>query len=215
MTEAAFERGDWQAVIDAHPLESHDSAEWLRYGVSLLQCLEPGPEAGRQQQQAALAFEQAKKEAATAEEVRTAQRQAVMLSLGEALSLVGITAVPKHGWESSVRVSEPGSDQAGASVHLDELGAATLPTVVAGAGQDPPKDPLQSAVSALAAGFGLQLPAEVSLLDQLLAAKQQLKEQQVTAAAVENLLLRVCPLEEQAWADARQKVLLVLRLPGA
>jgi hypothetical protein len=33
MTQEAFERGDWQAVIDAHLLESHDPAEWLRHWV--------------------------------------------------------------------------------------------------------------------------------------------------------------------------------------
>lgn len=35
MTQQAYEQGNWQAVIDAHPLESHDSAEWLRYGAEL------------------------------------------------------------------------------------------------------------------------------------------------------------------------------------
>ena len=42
MTQAAFDRRDWQAVIDAHPLESHDPSEWLRYGVALLQTIAPG-----------------------------------------------------------------------------------------------------------------------------------------------------------------------------
>ena len=90
MTQQAFERGDWQAVIDAHPLESHDPAEWLRYGVALLQTLTPGAEAGKQQQQAALAFVQAQKEGANAEEVAAAQRQSVLLSLREALRLAEI-----------------------------------------------------------------------------------------------------------------------------
>ena len=90
MTEAAFEQHDWQAVIEAHPLESHDPAEWLRYGVALLQTLEPGPEQGRQQQQAALAFVQAQKEGATAEQVAAAQRQSVMVSLGQSLLLAGL-----------------------------------------------------------------------------------------------------------------------------
>ena len=90
MTQQAFERGDWQAVIDAHPLESHDAAEWLRYGVALLQTLTPGAEAGKQQQQAALAFVQAQKEGANAEEVAAAQRQSVLLSLREALRLAEI-----------------------------------------------------------------------------------------------------------------------------
>ena len=90
MTQQAFERGDWLAVIDAHPLESHDPGEWLRYGVALLQTLTPGAEAGKQQQQAALAFVQAQKEGANAEEVVAAQRQAVLLSLREALKLAEI-----------------------------------------------------------------------------------------------------------------------------
>jgi len=29
MTQQAFEQGSWHAVVDAHPLESHDSAEWV------------------------------------------------------------------------------------------------------------------------------------------------------------------------------------------
>jgi len=90
MTQQAFKRGDWQAVIDAHWLESRDPAEWLRYGAALLHTLEPGPEQGRQQQQAALAFVQAKKVGAPAEAVAAAQRQAVLLSLAQALNLAGV-----------------------------------------------------------------------------------------------------------------------------
>lgn len=81
MTQAAFERGDWAAVIEAHPLESHDPAEWLRYGVALLHTIEPGPQQGKQQQQAALAFVQAQKEGASAEVLFAAQRCSVFLSL--------------------------------------------------------------------------------------------------------------------------------------
>lgn len=92
MSREAFERGDWQTVIEGHPLESHDPEEWLRYGVALLQTLEPGPDVGRQQQQAALAFVQAGKEGASAEAVAAAQRQSVLLSLQEALNLAGVTA---------------------------------------------------------------------------------------------------------------------------
>ena len=91
MSQQAFERGDWQAVIEAHPLESHDPAEWLRYGVALLQTLEPGPEGGMQQQQAALAFVQALKEGATAEQVAEWQQQAVLHSLNHALEASGIS----------------------------------------------------------------------------------------------------------------------------
>jgi hypothetical protein len=89
MTQAAFERGEWQAVIDAHPLESHDPAEWLRYGAALLHTIEPGPEQGRQQQQAALAFVQAQKEGASEGAVRDAQRRAVLLQLGAGLLISG------------------------------------------------------------------------------------------------------------------------------
>ena len=90
MTQQAFEQGDWQTVIDAHPLESHDPAEWLRYGVALLQTLSPGVEAGKQQQQAALAFVQAQREGASAEEAAAAMQQAVLLNLQKALVVAGL-----------------------------------------------------------------------------------------------------------------------------
>jgi hypothetical protein len=81
---------NWEALIQAHPLEDHDPAAWLRYGVALLQTIEPGGEAGRQQQQAALAFLQAIKEGATASDVQCAQEESVVRSLEEALDLVGL-----------------------------------------------------------------------------------------------------------------------------
>ena len=84
MTQDAFERGDWQAVIDAHRLESHDAAEWLRYGSALLHTLEPGPGAGKQQQQAVLAFVQAQRIGASAGAVDVAQRQVVLANLRQA-----------------------------------------------------------------------------------------------------------------------------------
>jgi hypothetical protein len=89
MSQQALERSAWQAVIDAHPLESHDPAEWLRYGAALLHTIEPGPQQGRQQQQAALAFVQAEKEGASALEVKAAQRQVVQRCLREALDVIG------------------------------------------------------------------------------------------------------------------------------
>jgi hypothetical protein len=55
MTQLEIEHSNWQAVMDAHRLESHDAAEWLRYGSALLHTIEPGPEAGKQLQLAALA----------------------------------------------------------------------------------------------------------------------------------------------------------------
>ena len=90
MTQQAFERGDWQAVIEAHTLESHDPQEWLRYGLALLQTIQPGPDVGKQQQQAALAFVQAQKGGATAEQVAATQRQSMLLSLGQSLLLAGL-----------------------------------------------------------------------------------------------------------------------------
>jgi hypothetical protein len=92
MTQEAFERGDWQDVIDAHRLESHDAAEWLRYGSALLHTMQPGPDAGKQQQQAALAFVQAQREGASGGAVASAQRQVVMANLHQALELVGVHA---------------------------------------------------------------------------------------------------------------------------
>lgn len=182
MTQQLFDQGDWQAVIAAHPLESHDPQEWLRYGVALLQTMEPGPDVGKQQQQAALAFVQAQKEGATAEDVAAAKRQAVLLSLREALTLADIP-IP------------------------EQLGA--------GAGAEPqpptPGDPLRELTAALARTFALELPQQAAVLDQLLAAKGQLRDQAVSAAAVEEALREELPSEEQAWLDALQKVLLVLR----
>ena len=90
MSQQGFEHGDWQAVVDAHPLESHDPEEWLRYGMALLQTVTPGPEERQQQQQAALAFVQAQREGAPAKAVAAAQRHLALLSLGHALNLVGV-----------------------------------------------------------------------------------------------------------------------------
>ena len=89
MSKKANLLGDWQAVIDAHPLETHDPQAWLDYGVALLQMIQPGPDAAKQQQQAALAFVQAQQEGAPAEAVTKAQGQAASISLAQALLLAG------------------------------------------------------------------------------------------------------------------------------
>lgn len=86
-------RQNWQAVADAHPLESANAEEWLRYGTALLQTLTPGAEQARQQQQAALAFLQARNHGASEEAIRAAQRQSLLLSLREALLLSGLDEV--------------------------------------------------------------------------------------------------------------------------
>jgi hypothetical protein len=98
MSNTTDNRDTWQAVIDAHPLESHDLEEWLRYGVALLQTIEPGPDVGKQLQQAALAFVQAQKEGATTEQVAAAQRQSVVISLREALSLAEMSTATTTSW---------------------------------------------------------------------------------------------------------------------
>lgn len=107
MSREAFERGDWQAVIDAHPLESHDPQEWLRYGVALLQTIQPGPDVGKQQQQAALAFVQAQKEGASTEAVVSAQRQSVLISLREAMVLAGIDPPPGLAGSAPATTKQP------------------------------------------------------------------------------------------------------------
>jgi hypothetical protein len=129
MTEAAFGRGDWQAVIDAHPLESHDPSEWLRYGVALLQTIQPGPDVGKQQQQAALAFVQAQKEGASAEAVTSAQRHSVMISLQEALTVAGMApaaAAVQQRWEAQQGWIRLRSRITDALLKGDWHGAATL-----------------------------------------------------------------------------------------
>lgn len=90
MSREAFERGDWRGVIEAHPLESDEPEEWLRYGVALLQTIEPGPEVGKLQQQAAHAFVQAQKLGASPDAVASAQQHSVQISLQEALTLIGM-----------------------------------------------------------------------------------------------------------------------------
>ena len=181
MSTAPFDHGDWQTVIEAHPLESHDPHEWLRYGVALLQTIEPGPDVGKQQQQAALAFVQAQKEGSAAENVAAAQRQSVLLSLRDALKLADI----------------PLADQFFAALGTQHT--------------QPASDPLLELTTTLARAFGLELPQQAAVLDQLLAAKQQLREQAIDADALEQTLRRELPNEEQAWLDALHKVLLVLR----
>jgi len=94
---------DWQAVIVAHPLESHDPAEWLRYGVALSQRIEPSAQERQQQQQAGLAFAHAEALGATKEAVALSQRQATLLSLAEGLELAGAPAAAdalrrRAGW---------------------------------------------------------------------------------------------------------------------
>jgi hypothetical protein len=129
MSREAFERGDWKAVIQAHPLESHDPEEWLRYGVALLQTIQPGPDVGKQQQQAALAFVQAQREGASAEQVAEAQRRSVLCSLQEALTVAGMAptaALVQQRWEGQQGWTRLRSRVCDALLRGDWRGAAAL-----------------------------------------------------------------------------------------
>jgi len=199
MTQQAFEQGNWQVVIDSHPLESQDPAERLRFGVALLQTIEPNSDVGKQQEQAALAFVQAQKEGARAQEVEAALGQSVFLSLREALALLDI-AIPERIWTGTgAKLKEAfGEERAAVQAYC-----AQQPT--------PPSDLLREITAALARVFALELPQQAGLLDQLLAAKGQLRNKEASAAVVEEALRREHPDHGQAWLDALQKVLLVLR----
>ena len=158
MTREAYQRGDWQAVIAAHPLESHDPQEWLRYGVALLQTLTPGPDVGKQQQQAALAFVQAQKEGASPEAVAAAQRESVLLSLNQALNLSGI--------------SPP-------AALSDRLPTAVPPQAVA-----PPAPTAQPAATASRTGPPITLTAISIRIDTLPAVLDSLRAQSMRPARV-------------------------------
>ena len=176
MTQQAFERGDWPTVIEAHPLESHDPAEWLRYGVSQLQVLFPGTDAGKQQQQAALAFVQAEKEGAAAEAVTAAKNQAVLLNLKQALKLAAIP-IPS-GLLSPVEAAQD----------------VAMPS-------PKPNQCLEELVGELVRVFALDLQPKSPLLDQVLAIKQQLQRRGVSAATAEQVL-RDGLLRDQLQRDA-------------
>ena len=185
MTQTAFERGDWQAVIEAHPLESHDPEEWLRYGVALLQTIQPGPDVGKQQQQAALAFVQAQKEGASAEAVAAVQQRSVLISLAEALKLAGIEAaaasVMKTSSSSSIGKAIPE-----ASVHPDAVtdGSAAITRMLL----------------ILADLYSLQLPEGMSQMDQIIAAKQQLRQRGIAIDGI-RLALNHARQVEQNLSD--------------
>ena len=106
MRHVALERGDWQAVIDAHPHESHDPQEWLVYSIALQQRLIPGPDAAKKRQQVELAFIQAQKEGAPLGAIQAAQQQAVLLCLERALQLAGVEPNPEIAQQSELAASE-------------------------------------------------------------------------------------------------------------
>jgi hypothetical protein len=73
------------------------------------------------------------------------------------------------------------------------------------------QEPLRALTAALARVFALELPQRAAVLDQLLAAKEQLRRKEIAVAAAEEALRQEFPTGEPAWDAARQKVLLVLR----
>jgi fatty acid/phospholipid biosynthesis enzyme len=87
VSEVTTHRQPWQEVIAAHPLESHDPAEWLLFGVALSQLIEPSAEERQQQQQAGLAFAHAEALGASKDAVAQSQRQSTLLSLADGLEL--------------------------------------------------------------------------------------------------------------------------------
>jgi hypothetical protein len=165
----------WQATIDVHPLESHDPDEWLDYGIALLQTINPGPEATKQLQQAGLSFVQARNHGAREVSVEVAQRYSVVQSLCNALELISIDlSVPPACFASM-----PGTFQCSPDPGRTE------------GTQD--ADPFRDTLMAMAKSFKLELPADVSVLDQLLVAKTQLRQQKVAADQIRLALQHRIP----------------------
>ena len=186
MSREAFEQGDWRTVIEAHQLESHDPQEWLRYGVALLQTMRPGPEEGKQQQQAALAFVQAQREGASAEEVTEAQRQSVAISVREALSLAGMGAERQN----------QGSGRPGQSTSNEST---------------PPGDSsISRLIQILVDLYSLQPPHDAEHRSQLLALKQQLRERGIAIRGIELALLHAEQVESNLSKDSIEHVLQLL-----
>jgi hypothetical protein len=153
----------WQVTIDAHPLESHNPDEWLDYGIALLQTINPGPKATKQLQQAGLTFVQARNHGASEVSGAAAQQYSVIQSLCNALDLVSIDVPVQPACVASM----PGTFQCS-----PDLGRTEGPQCV---------DPFRDALMAMAKSFKLELPADASVLDQLLIAKTQLRQHKVAA----------------------------------
>lgn len=75
----------------------------------------------------------------------------------------------------------------------------------------PPQDPLRAFTAALERVFALELPQQAAVLEQLMAAKEQLLGKDISLATAEEVLRQEFPVEEPAWAAALQKLLLVFR----
>ena len=92
MSSGFFKQFDWEKLINAHSLESSEPTDWLNYGVALLQTLEPGGNAGNQQQQAAIAFVQALKEGATSQQVSKSLKRSALECIRCALQSTDINS---------------------------------------------------------------------------------------------------------------------------
>ena len=189
MSNATNYSPSWQAVIDAHPLESHDLEEWLRYGMALLQTIEPGPDVGKQLQQAALAFVQAQKEGATTEQVAAAQRQSVVISLREALSLAGMSTTDPQN-------QDPEIEGPATFKNSTPLGDSSFSRLI----------------QILVDLYSLQPPhdADTDHLSQLLALKQQLRERGIAIRGVQLALLHAGQVETNLSKDSIEHVLQLL-----
>ena len=190
MSNTTNEPSSWQAVVDAHPLESHVAEDWLRYGVALLQTMEPGPDLGKQLQQAALAFVQAQKEGASTEAVATAQQHSVLISLIEALTIAGI----------DTKTLEP---------LTCALGIQCAPSIIASPanGTTSSDADIANAISTLVDLYSLDLPVEASLKQQILSAKQQLNQRGLTSAGI-RLALNHARVAQKDFSQAAVETLL-------
>ena len=159
MSNTTNDPSSWQAVVDAHPLESHVPEDWLRYGVALLQTMEPGPDLGKQLQQAALAFVQAQKEGASTEAVTTAQQHSVLISLKEALTSAGIDSKTLEPLTCLLRIKSAPSIAAPPANRTTRSDAD-----------------IANAISTLVDLYSLDLSIEASLEEQILCIKQQLNQ---------------------------------------
>ncbi len=163
--EQLLDPSHWQEVIAAHLLESHDPAEWLRYGTALLLTLQPGADAAQQQQQAALAFVQASKEGATAAAVAAAQRQALLLTLQQAIEQAGVAGAERLAQQQAAVSS------------------------ASAAGPEPDQQQLvQRMLQVLAGIYGLTLPSGGDQAEAIEAVRPQLQQRQLPAANLARVL---------------------------
>lgn len=182
----------WQATVDAHPLESHEPDAWLAYGVALLQTIKPGAEAPKQLQQAGLAFVQARNHGASEDSVAAAQRYSVVQSLCTALGLISIEVPVRPPCFASM----PRALQCSPDPGWQE-GAESA-------------DPFSATLKAISETFQLDLPAKSSVLDQLLIAKNQLRQQDIDPDRIRLVLQDSIPQGIENGDELLKKFLLIL-----